>query len=309
MSKLRSIVHLALFVLLFTVVFRSLMAQVPAEMPPDPSPQLQRSLEEIVGSLGLNAALADGRVALSLIDISNSRRPRYAGLNDREMMYAASLPKIAILLAGFERIQAGLMEYTPAVKEMFAGLTRFSRNADASRAIQKIGFDYIAKVLTSSKYRLYDPEKNGGLWLGKAYGGHNDRWRRDPLHNISHAATSFQVARFFLLLEQGRLVNPRYSAEIKEILSKPGIHHKFVEGLDSRPGHRIYRKSGTWKSWHSDAALVEHRDKKYIAVALMQDPCGNVILPKLILKLDDLVCCGRRSPLGRTGFVSWPRLN
>src|SRR5207249_11825119 len=63
--------------------------------------------------------------------------------------------------------------------------------------------------------------QDGGLWLGKAYGGPGDYWKRDPLHHLSHGATSLQVARFFLLLEQGRLVNPQYSAEIKEILSKP----------------------------------------------------------------------------------------
>jgi beta-lactamase class A len=181
------------------------------------------------------------------------------------------------------------MAYTPAVKQMFTRLTRHSSNQDASRAIQQIGFDYIASVLTSPKYRLYDRKQNGGLWLGKAYGGPNDRWKRDPLHNLSHGATSLQVARFFLLMEEGRLVNPRFSAEIKNILSEPAIHHKFVKGLDGRPGYRIFRKSGTWRQWHSDAALVEAGGKKYIAVARVEDPRGGEILPQLIRSLDELV--------------------
>ena len=255
-----------------------------------PDPDLQRSLEATVKRLNLSRALVDGRLAMSLVDITDSSQPRYAGLNDRQMMYAASLPKIAVLVAGFERIRAGLMEYTPAVKEMFIRMTRFSSNIDASRAIRKIGFDYIAKVLTSPKYLFYDPQQNGGLWLGKAYGGPHDYWRRDPLHNISHGATSLQVARFFLLLDQGRLVSPQYNAEIKEILSNPGIHHMFVKGLETKPGHEIYRKSGTWNTWHSDAALVEHNGKKYIAVALMDDPRGNEVFPRLIVKIDDLIC-------------------
>ena len=49
------------------------------------------------------------------------------------------------------RIAAGLMDYTPAVREMFTRVARFSSNADASRAIQWIGFDYIARVLTSRR--------------------------------------------------------------------------------------------------------------------------------------------------------------
>jgi beta-lactamase class A len=63
-----------------------------------------------------------------------------------------------------------------------------------------------------------------------------------------------------------------------------------VKGLDRLPGHIVYRKSGTWSIWHSDAALVEHGGKKYIAVALMEDSHGGQILPELIVKLDRLIC-------------------
>ena len=253
-------------------------------------PGLQRSLESTVSRLALNTSVNERRLAVSLVDITDPAQPRYAGLNDREMMYAASLPKIAVLVAAFEKIRSGLLDYTPSVKDMLTRMVRYSSNADASLAIHKVGFEYIARVLTSAKYRLYDPLMNGGLWLGKAYGGPNDYWQRDPLHNISHGATTLQVARFFLLLEQGLLVSPQYSAEMKEILSKPGIHHKFVKGLDTKPGAEIYRKSGTWHDWHSDAALIEHNGKKYIAVALMNDARGSEIFPKLILQMDSLIC-------------------
>lgn len=266
------------------------VAQAQQEPSIRPDPGLQRSLESTVSNLALNRPVQERRLAVSLVDITDPARPRYAGVNDREMMYAASLPKIAVLVAAFEKIRSGLLDYTPSVKEMLTRMVRYSSNADASLAIHKVGFEYIARVLTSAKYRLYDPLMNGGLWLGKAYGGPNDYWQRDPLHNISHGATSLQVARFFLLLEQGLLVSPQYSAEMKEILSKPGIHHKFVKGLDSKPGAEVYRKSGTWHDWHSDAALIEHNGKKYIAVALMNDARGSEIFPKLILQMDSLIC-------------------
>src|SRR5438309_11999377 len=105
------------------------------------------------------------------------------------MMYAASHSNICVLVAGFERVRVGSLAYTAAVKEMFTRMIRYSSNADASRAIQTVGFDYISKVLTSARYRFYDPAQNGGLWLGKAYGGPADNWKRDPLHNISHGTT------------------------------------------------------------------------------------------------------------------------
>ena len=272
--------------------------KLPIEIPPPPllpadikavDPELQRSLQYVIRRLGLERPVAEKRLAVSLVDITDANQPRYAGVNDKVMLYAASLPKIAIVLAGFERIREGLMEYTPAVKEMFTRLIRFSSNLDASRAIHEIGFDYIARVLTSSLYRLYDPTLNGGLWIGKAYGGPRDYWKRDPLHNLSHGATSLQVARFFLMLAQGRLVDPFVSAEIKDIFSHPGIHHKFVKGLESIGGRQIYRKSGTWRDSHCDAALVEAGDRTYIAVALMKDRRGGEILPRLIQKLDAIV--------------------
>jgi len=251
---------------------------------------LEHALRSAVESLGLASTLQEKHLAVSLVDVTDPAKPHYAGLNDRHMMYAASLPKIAVLVAGFERIHAGLMDYTPEVKEMFIRMTRFSSNPDASRAIHQIGFQYIADVLTSSKYHFYDPAENGGLWVGKAYGGPQDYWRRDPLHHISHGATTFEVSRLFVMLEQRRLVTPEYSDQMKEILSRPAIHHKFVKGLDRLPGHIVYRKSGTWSIWHSDAALVEHGGKKYIAVALMEDSHGGQILPELIVKLDRLIC-------------------
>jgi beta-lactamase class A len=253
-----------------------------------PEPYLQQALQRVIDDLHLESALAERRLAISLVDVTDIDHPRYAGLNDREMMYAASLPKICALVAGFERIREGSLRYTAGVKEMFTRMIRYSSNTDASRAIQAVGFDYISHVLTSPRYMFYDPAQNGGLWLGKAYGGPHDYWKRDPLHNISHGATTLQVARFFLMLEEGRLVSPKYSAEMKEILSKPGIHHKFVKGLDGT-GCEIYRKSGTWSKYHADAALVEHGDKKYIAVALMEDERGGEIFPKLIQKLDALI--------------------
>jgi beta-lactamase class A len=251
-----------------------------------PEPNLQRSLRHVIDDLSLDRTVAEKHLAVSLVDITDIDQPRYAGINDREMMYAASLPKICALVAGFERIREGSLRYTASVKEMFTRMIRYSSNEDASRAIQTVGFDYISRVLT--RYHLYDPAQNGGLWLGKAYGGPSDYWKRDPLHNISHGATTLQVARFFMMLQEGRLVSPEYSAEMMEILSKPGIHHKFVKGLDGT-GSEIYRKSGTWSKYHADGALVKHDGKTYIAVALMEDPRGAEIFPKLIQKLDGLI--------------------
>jgi beta-lactamase class A len=300
MEVMRSIAF-SIFVLLFLFVGFSDSAEAPADAPepvadtpstgstmrPDAAMDLQ--LEALVSRLHLDREAREQKLAISLVDITDLSKPRYAGLNDTCMMYAASLPKIAILLAGFEKIRAGELAYTPQIREMFTRIARVSSNTDASRAVQMIGFETIAKTLTSSRYQLYDPSKNGGLWVGKAYGGPSDYWKRDPLHNLSHGATTLQTARFFTMLAQGLLVSPAFSRELKEILGHPGINHKFVKGLSGKPGVMIYRKSGTWKDWHADAALIEHNGRRYVAAALMESPKGGEALERLIVGLDEII--------------------
>ena len=73
------------------------------------------------------------------------------------------------------------------------------------------------------------------------------------------------------------------------MLSKPGLSHKFVRGLNDQPGTKIYRKSGSWKDWHADSALVEHGRYKYIIAALAEHPEGNEWLTQLIAPLQALI--------------------
>ena len=62
---------------------------------------------------------------------------------------------------------------------------------------------------------------------------------------------------------------------MKQTLSQPGIRHKFVKGLESRPGVEMYRKSGTWQDFHADSALVEHGAYKYVIVGLAHPHGGD----------------------------------
>jgi beta-lactamase class A len=215
--------------------------------------------------------------------------PGSASVNGDEMMYAASLPKIAILLGAFERVARGELKLDGMAREKLTAMIRHSSNQAATEMLNRVGKPFLASLLQSPRYRLYDPQHNGGLWVGKDY-GKAAAWKRDPLHNLSHGATALQVARFYYLLQTGRLVSPRACREMKAMMSEPAIHHKFVKGLEgAKPGSRIYRKSGTWRDWHSDSAIVERDGRRYIAVALAHDPRGADWLSRTIVALDDLV--------------------
>lgn len=252
-------------------------------------PVLQRGLETCVSDLGLAGAVQDKSLCVALVDITDLNAPRLAALNGDEMKYAASLPKIALLLGAFEKSARGDLELDAETCNTLTCMIRNSSNSAATEIYKRIGADYLADVLQSPRYRLYDRERNGGLWVGKEY-GRGGAWKRDPLHNISHGATALQVARFYYLLETGRLVTPEKSRQMKEMLGRPEIQHKFVKGLaQDRPGSDVYRKSGTWREFHADSAIIERDNRRYIAVALAESPQGGDWLTRLIVGMDDLI--------------------
>ncbi len=251
--------------------------------------RLQSLLESKLESLGLGGAIRDRRLSVALADITDLDHPRFAALNPDHMVYAASLPKIAILLGAFTRIEAGDMQLDAATRDTLTRMIRVSSNTAASDMLERVGMRYLAGVLQSPRYELYDPKRNGGLWVGRPYGKGGETLR-DPMHNLSHGATALQVARFYYMLETGRLVSPALTAEMKAILGDPGVHHKFVKGLEAeRPSSQIFRKSGSWRNWHADSAIVERDGRRYIAVALAEDPQGGEWLRRLIVRLDEAV--------------------
>ncbi|QTA81661.1 Beta-lactamase domain-containing protein [Desulfonema limicola] len=252
-------------------------------------PFLQKGLESCLASLNLLNAVKEQQLCVALVDITDPLSPRMASVNGNKMMYAASLPKIAILLGAFERISQGKIKLDDENREILIRMIRYSSNEAATEMLNRVGKSYLANLLQSPKYRFYAPEYNGGLWVGKEY-GKSPAFKRDPLYNLSHGATALQVARFYYLLENGLLVSPELSREMKKILGNPAIHHKFVKGLESiGPKSYIYRKSGTWKQYHADSAIVERDGRRYIAVALAQNPDGGRWLSNLIVGLDDLI--------------------
>lgn len=252
-------------------------------------PVLQDHLEKVIESIGLGQAVKNKLLNLDLVDITDLEHPRVASINGDNMVYAASLPKIAILLGAFVEIEQGKMQLDQTTRKTLTDMIRYSSNQAATKMYHRVGEARLAEILQSDRYKLYNPDENGGLWVGKEY-GRAKAWKRDPLHNISHGATAMQTARFYYMLETGRLVSEPLASKMKEILSKPAIHHKFVKGLEeARPGAKIYRKSGSWRTWHADSAIVESGGHKFIVVALAEHPNAGQWLQKLIVPLHDLI--------------------
>ncbi len=251
---------------------------------------LQNDLQQLINSQPKWKRLVDQKkMAVGLVLLNDTSNIKYARVNGNDIMYAASLPKIAILLAAMDAIEKGEIKETDKLHDDMRRMIARSDNEAATRIMDLLGFEKIEKVLTDPKYLLYDEENGGGLWVGKRYAKTGKRYP-EPIKGISHAATVNQVCRFYYLLINGQLVNFDRSSEMLSIMEDPELHHKFVNAIEkAEPNAKLFRKSGTWHDFHADSILVWGPDNKYILVALTEDPDGETILRNLAFKVDNIL--------------------
>ena len=253
---------------------------------------MQKSLDkELNANTTWKKLISQKKMAVGVVDLSNPNDVKYANVNGDYMMYAASLPKIAILLSAMDAIEKGELKETSEVKTDMRLMIAKSDNQAATRMINRVGYNKIESVMTDPKYMLYDEEHGGGLWVGKRYGGGGDT-NREPLKHLSHAASVNKVCRYYYLLANGKLVNYERSKQMLEIMGNPDLHHKFVAVLEKiAPQAKLFRKSGTWKTYHSDSILVWGTDtnRRYILVALIDDSRGGQIIKDLVTPIEKVL--------------------
>ncbi|AJR03330.1 serine hydrolase [Siansivirga zeaxanthinifaciens] len=222
------------------------------------------------------------KMSVGVVDLSDPENPKFAAINGDEMMYAASLPKIAVLLATEDALEKHEIKLSNDIKTDMRLMISKSNNQATTRLIDLLGYEKIESVLTAPEYNFYDVEKGGGLWVGKRYAASGPT-NREPLKNLSHAATVDEVCRFYYLLSYGKLISYDRSKQMLDIMENPDLHHKFVNTLNKiAPNARLFRKSGSWKNWHSDSVLVWDNDRKYILVALLENEGGEQIIRDLV---------------------------
>ena len=249
------------------------------------NPALQSKLEAIDTALRGQYGMTTEQVAVGVLDLN---RLRLAMIHPDRIDYAASVAKVGILLAYFQLHPEAATRLDPQTRHELGLMIKPSSNEMAARYSRMMGLTQIQQVLSS--YHFYDTNHGGGIWMGRHYGGGGERIG-DPIADHSHAATVRQLLRFFLLLEQGKLVFPAASKAMREIFASPDIPHdniKFVKGLAGREVE-IIRKWGTWEDWYHDSAVVTGPGRHYILVALTHHPKGDDYLVALAGAVDDLM--------------------
>ena len=211
-----------------------------------------------------------GKMSVGLVDLSNPKAPRFAQVNGNTMMYGASLPKLMVLLAAFQGFADGTLKDTPEIHRDLIEMIRRSDNHAASQMIGRIGLRKIEALASDRRYRFYDPQKGGGIWLGGTYSSGGEK-NPEPITGLSFTATAYQLCRFYYLLAYGRLISPERSRQMLKILAFP-----IFPASSSRcwrqtvPPNHLYRKSGEVRGFHADSVLVWDKGwRRYILVAMI----------------------------------------
>jgi len=253
------------------------------DTPADPA--LQAQLEAIDATLRDRYAMTTEQTAAGILDL---QRGRVAMIHPDRIEYAASVPKLGILLAYFHLHPEAATQLDPQTREELGQMAKASSNEMAAKFSRQMGLREVQQVIHS--YGFYDPARGGGIWVGKHYGPNSERIG-DPVADHSHAATVRQLLRFYLLMDQGKLVSPEASRTMRDLLASPAIPHddiKFVKALKGRDVD-IIRKWGSWENWLHDTALITGPDRRYVLVALTQHEKGDEYLVDLATMVDDVM--------------------
>lgn len=248
-------------------------------------PELQSRVEAIDARLREKHGMTTEQTAVGVLDLRTSR---VAMIHPDRIEYAASVPKIGILLAYFHLHPEAATNLDKETAHELGLMVKASSNEMAAKHSRAMGLREIQQVLND--YGFYDAARGGGLWVGKHYGPNSERIG-DPVADHSHAATVRQLLRFYWMLDNGQLVSPAASKKMRELFLSPDIphdDHKFVKALASKKDVTLLRKWGSWQDWLHDSALVEAPDRRYVLVALTHHPAGDTYLEDLAKEIDEL---------------------
>lgn len=248
-------------------------------------PILQSELKSIDRAVREKLSMSLEHAAFGVLDL---RRLRLAMIHPDRGEYAASVPKIAILLAWFE-LRSDAATYLSTEHRHELGLmVKASSNEAAAKFSRELGLKEIQRVV--EQYGFYDANRGGGIWVGKHYGVSTERYG-DPVGDNSHAATVRQLVRYYLMLEQGRLISPASSKSMREIFESPQIPHDDIKFVRALAGENvpIIRKWGSWEDWLHDTAVVRNDDRHYIIVGLTHHPRGDEYLEQMAREIHQLM--------------------
>ncbi|MFC1611523.1 serine hydrolase [Myxococcota bacterium] len=87
---------------------------------PQKDPVLQSALRRIVERLGVERMVSSRRLGIAVADITDPQRPRFAGVNEGQELFAASLPKIGVLVGALCLVDRGQLDLDARLDQQFS---------------------------------------------------------------------------------------------------------------------------------------------------------------------------------------------
>jgi beta-lactamase class A len=226
--------------------------------------RLQRELESIDARLRERFGMAESDTACGVVDLVGER---VALVRPDRVEHAAGVAKLGVLLAYFA-LRPDAARRLPADDRRDLGLmAKADADGAADRFVRELGAHAIRRGLNDFGF---DDLAAGG-------------------------ATVRQVLRFWLLLDQGKLVSPAASRQMRECFAAPEVPHddvKFVQGLRERTNVRMLRKWGSREHRLHDSAIVTGPGRRYAIAALTHHANGDAYLVELARAVDDVMSRG-----------------
>lgn len=156
-----------------------------------------------------------------------------------------------------------------------------SNNTSAGECIRRLGYAYINVKLMKAAFYDQTSSPPKGIWLAADYAG-GPRVEIDSVNDAksAQATTSRQMARFFSLIDLGKLIDQANSNEMKSLLLEAhGVDSAWISRFGSRPydfegvkvgvanlkpntppmGPNVYSE-GVLLQWNTDADKLDARN-------------------------------------------------
>lgn len=224
---------------------------------------LQEQINQLVSARPVFAkALADEQLSLVMVDLTNPKQLATAAVRPDWETFPASLGKIAILLGVVDKARAHEPSQLVTLRPSMDRMIKASSNEDASALFTWAGHDAI--VAAVARHKLYDAQAGGLWWTPSA------PFPKSPKEKLRISATARQVARYFLMMEQGKLVSPDDSRLIKAVFHNAGLA-LFSKGIQKRFGDTDYfGKPGILGKEIAEGMLIEAPGARYIVAIVMK---------------------------------------
>jgi len=228
--------------------------------------EVKSALAEVV-----NKSL-DGAKGKYAIVIDNFTTGETYNFRENEVLPSASLYKLWVMASTFGKISRGELERSDILSENVADInSRLGISSDAAeltegqlvltvgQAIEQmieISHNYSAYLLTN---KVPYSQVNADL---ANFGLKNSQIGSTP------TTTASDIAKFLIMLHRGQIVNPSYSREMVEILSKQQRNEGIPKYLPT--GLEIAHKTGEIDYYKHNAGLVSGPGLDYVIVVLSE---------------------------------------